>query len=404
MHMSPIFSALRRHKIPVVLIAAQIGLTLAVFCNATYLLSDAVATVSIHSGVDDGKLGLVKIIACDACQVNDINVRALNFLRQIDGISAVAVVNTVPFSSRQADFGIRLDQSSTHETASAHFYAVGPDAPKVLGLELTTGRQFTADDFQPATGALPNNANVWVTQALASTLWPGQTALGKDFWVNKWHFTVIGTLRYLVRPEFELQPRFKADWSVVVPMQPGGSLYGTYVFRAAPKKLPTIINMARNNLSRIIPGIIVDDDETRTISTLRTEYFKGDMSMISILAAIVGATLLTTVLGIVGLTSFWVSRRRRQIGVRRALGATRFEILKYFLIENAFIVSLGSLVGVASAYALNLGLMQIYELPRLPFLYIPLGVLLMLFVGQTAALGPAIRASSIAPAEAIRVI
>jgi len=404
MYMSPIFTALRRHKMPVVLIAAQIGLTLAVFCNAAYLLSDAVATVSVQSGVSDKELGLAKITACDACQASDINARALNFLRRLDGVSAVAVVNTVPFSSRQADFGIRLDQASKRETASAHFYAVGPDAPKVLGLELSAGRQLTADDFQPAKGALPSNANVWVTQALASSLWPGQTALGKDFWVNQWHFTVVGTMRHLVRPEFELQPRFKADWSVIVPMQPGSGLYGTYVFRASPEKLAAIVNTVRSELGRVIPGVIVDEDNTRTMSILRTEYFKGDVSMISILATIVGATLLTTVLGIVGLTSFWVSRRRRQIGVRRALGATRFDILQYFLIENAFIVSLGNLVGLASAYALNLGLMQLYELPRLPFLYLPLGVLMMLLVGQAAALGPAIRASSIAPAEAIRVI
>jgi hypothetical protein len=63
------------------------------------------------------------------------------------------------------------------------------------------------------------------------------------------------------------------------------------------------------------------------------------------------------------LSSFWVSQRRRQIGIRRSLGATAGDILRYFHAENFLIVS----GGVVLAFSANLDLMQLYELPRIQF-------------------------------------
>src|SRR3546814_2713942 len=93
--------------------------------------------------------------------------------------------------------------------------------------------------------------------------------------------------------------------------------------------------------------------------------------MAGLLVGTIVALLLVTALGIVGLTSFWVSQRRRQIGVRRALGATRGDILRYFQTENFLIVSVGIAMGMLLAYGLNQGLMQQYELARLPAFYLP---------------------------------
>jgi len=112
--------------------------------------------------------------------------------------------------------------------------------------------------------------------------------------------------------------------------------------------------------------------------------------------------LLVTALGIVGLTSFWVSQRRRQIGVRRALGATRGNILRYFQTENFLIVTLGIVLGMALAFALNVVLMKFYELPRLPLAYLPAGAIALWLLGQVSVLGPAMRAAAVPPVVATR--
>lgn len=72
-----------------------------------------------------------------------------------------------------------------------------------------------------------------------------------------------------------------------------------------------------------------------------------------------------------GLASFWVWQR--QIGIRRAVGARRRDILAYFLLENILITGMGCLLGLAGAWLPSRGMMRIWELPALPWWYLPLG-------------------------------
>jgi putative ABC transport system permease protein len=114
--------------------------------------------------------------------------------------------------------------------------------------------------------------------------------------------------------------------------------------------------------------------------------------------------LVVTAVGIVGLTSFWVAQRRRQIGIRRAIGATRGDILRYFQTENFLIATLGIVLGMVLAYGLNLLLMRHYELGRLPGYYLPVGALVLWGLGQLAVLGPARRAAAVPPVVATRSV
>ncbi len=124
--------------------------------------------------------------------------------------------------------------------------------------------------------------------------------------------------------------------------------------------------------------------------------------MIGLLLAAAIGLLFVTALGIAGLASFWVQQRRRSIGIRRAIGATRGDIFRYVQTENFLIVSGGIVLGMLLAYALNLLLMSHYELPRLPFLYLPAGAVLLWLLGQGAVLGPALRAAAVPPVVATR--
>jgi putative ABC transport system permease protein len=116
------------------------------------------------------------------------------------------------------------------------------------------------------------------------------------------------------------------------------------------------------------------------------------------------ALLLITALGIVGLASFWVQQRTKQIGVRRALGATRGQILRYFQTENFLLATFGIVLGMIGAFGINQLLMGAYELPRLPALYLPIGALALWLLGQVSVLGPARRAAAVPPAVATRSV
>jgi putative ABC transport system permease protein len=99
-----------------------------------------------------------------------------------------------------------------------------------------------------------------------------------------------------------------------------------------------------------------------------------------------------------------VQQRTKQIGVRRALGATRGQILRYFQIENFLLATVGIVIGMLLAYAINQLLMGRYELPRLPLVYLPVGALALWFLGQVAVYGPARRAAMVPPAVATRSV
>src|SRR3546814_13501717 len=119
---------------------------------------------------------------------------------------------------------------------------------------------------------------------------------------------------------------------------------------------------ALETVAEVAPTVVLDEEQTAPLPELRERYFRGDRAMVGLLVGTIVALLLVTALGIVGLTSFWVSQRRRQIGVRRALGATRGDILRYFPTENFLIVSVGIPMGMLLAYGLNPGLLQHDEL------------------------------------------
>jgi putative ABC transport system permease protein len=161
--------------------------------------------------------------------------------------------------------------------------------------------------------------------------------------------------------------------------------------------IPKIEEAMAQNKDRLIESV-------RTMGEVRERSYTGDAAMVTMLTFIV--TLLTAItgLGIVGLASFSVSRRTRQIGVRRALGATKPEIMRYFMLENFIISGVGIVSGAVFAVALNIFMVQAFALTPLAWYVVPIAMIVLWLVGQAAVAGPARRASGISPAIATRSI
>ncbi len=141
-----------------------------------------------------------------------------------------------------------------------------------------------------------------------------------------------------------------------------------------------------------------------SFAQVRMKAYERDYGM-AILMGIVSAVLLAiTAAGIVGLTSFWVGQRRRQIGIRRALGATRTDILSYFLTENMMIGVCGVVVGTLLAIGINLWMVTRFAMGHLSITYVLTAAIILLLLGQGAVLAPALRASRVPPVEATRPV
>jgi putative ABC transport system permease protein len=400
----PILAALRRHRLATVLIAMEIALACAVLCNACFLIVSRVQLTHVHSGVDESALAVLKLTGYDNARAVDLNARVLDGLRKVPGMQSVSVINAVPFGDHAGTAGIALDAAGEHHAGVVDFYVAGPDSFKSLGLQLVAGSPPQSGDYQAVTNFVPDDSTVWVTRALAEHLWPGADPLGKEFWTGKFHFRVGGVLAHLARPDGGEGGPATIEWSVFVPAQPGAQLAGVYLLRAEPAQLPRVLRDARAVIGTVAPEVVIDSKASRTISDLRQAYFREDRAMAGMLLGVIAALLLVTALGIVGLASFWVQQRRRQIGIRRAIGATRRDILHYFQTENFLIVSGGIVLGMVLAFGMNIVLMKFYELPRLPLYYLPIGALVLWALGQLAVLGPALRAAAVPPVVATRSV
>jgi ABC-type antimicrobial peptide transport system, permease component len=404
MQFRPVLSALRKHRVATLLIAMEIALACAVLCNACFLIANRVQQIQIHSGVDERALAAIKLIGFDEKDGVDLNARVLSGLATIPGMRSVSVINATPFGGSPNNAGITTDAAGKQFAGVVNFYTGGPGSFNALGLRLIAGRAPRDGDYQPVVHFVPDDALVWVSQSLAEHAWPGVDPIGKEFWVGRPHFRVAGVVANLARPSPGEGGPSTIEWSVFVPSQPGAHFAGTYLLRASPEELPRVLRDARIAMAKIAPDAVLDTTASQSVTSLRETFFRQDRTMAGILLGVIAAMLLVTALGIVGLASFWVQQRRRQIGVRRALGATRSDILRYFQTENFLIVSGGIVLGMVLAFALNLVLMQHYELPRLPLYYLPIGASILWGLGQLAVLGPALRAAAVPPVVATRSV
>jgi putative ABC transport system permease protein len=107
---------------------------------------------------------------------------------------------------------------------------------------------------------------------------------------------------------------------------------------------------------------------------------------------------------IVGLTSYLVSQLTKQIGTRRALSATRFQILRYFMVENWLITSMGGLLDSLLTIGIGYVLETNFDLPRLDWRHLVISILVLPVVSQFANYWPARRASDAPPAVATRSV
>ena len=173
-----------------------------------------------------------------------------------------------------------------------------------------------------------------------------------------------------------------------------------YAVRTAPGRRAEAQREAVQRLQAALPGRIVLN--ARSQEQLRENRYRSERWLAGMLLVVTGALLVMTAAGIVGLASLWVAQRRKQIGVRRALGARRIDIVGHFMKENLMITTAGATLGLTLAVGLNGALVRVSALPPLPPALLAAGALLLPLLGALAVLGPALRAARVSPAEATR--
>jgi putative ABC transport system permease protein len=413
LHIQPILAALKRHKVGTLLIGLQIALTLAIVCNALFIIHQRVAHLQRPTGIVETNLLTIR---SDWTNNNGASVGALlrtdvESLRQLPGVQDVALSYGYPLRGGGWNSEVSTKPSDPSEAILAARYFSDDHMLPVLGTHLIAGRNFRADEIRMQDShTITPDPVVIITKALADRVYPDGSALGKPIYIGGagTPSTVIGIIDYL--GGFSTGHWADANYGSVM-LEPTvlTDKGNAYLIRAQPGELDALTTSApdalfKNNRLRIIPTGIGEESGVRTFAEVRAEAYKNDRGLAIMMAGICVVLLIITAAGIVGLTSFWVAQRRKQIGVRRALGATSRDILSYFLTEN-FLISLGGLVvGTVLAVCLSQWLVMRFEMERLSLVYLLFGAVVLLLLGQAATLLPALRASRVPPVEATRSV
>jgi putative ABC transport system permease protein len=406
MELRPILSAMRRNKVGAVLIGVQIAVTLAILCNGLFIIEQRLALSQRPSGVDEAN-----VFAIDNQWVGapgDVPARQradIEALRALPGVVDAYDTNQYPLTNSGWSESVLLDpDASGSGTLSAALYFGDDHARNTLGLRLVAGRNFEASEIgeRQASDRL-NTAVILITRALAQALFPKGNAVGQSIYVegNKQPSLVIGVVERLQIPWTGAGGWTEKYFenSMIEPYRFIES-ESWYLVRTRPGQLASVMKAARSKLLQIDRARLLDKIEA--VGDTRIAAYRDDRGLAVILAVVCASLIGVTACGIVGLTSYWVSQRRRQIGIRRALGATRGAILRYFQTENLLIAAAGALVGIGLTVAVNLWMVTSFAMPRLALAWAGLGAVGVLLLGQLAVLWPALRAASVPPALAVR--
>jgi putative ABC transport system permease protein len=339
-----------------------------------------------------------------ATNAKDVTAQDLVALRSIPGVKSVVLTNMIPFGNSSWNSSASTIADDPHSPINAATYLGTEDFIETFGVQLIAGRDFNPDEYIELEAFSKDQAKmsaIIITKGIADKLYP-DGALGKPFYIwGKDPHTIVGIVDHLSRPN-EYQGKAGAAYATIMPLKFDYTTSGNYVMRVDPERKAEVLAAVDAALDKVDPNRIIL--ERQTFEEIRKKYFRADRAMAYLLVGVSIALLIITALGIVGLASFWVQQRTRQIGIRRALGATRRDILRYFQLENFILATLGIVLGMGLAYAINMVLMDKYEVARLPGEFLPVGALLLWILGQIAVLGPAVRASLIPPAIATRTV
>jgi putative ABC transport system permease protein len=396
MEIRPILSALTRHKTAATLIVLEIALSCAIVSNAVFLVGSRIQHMHRVSGIVEDELVYLSLMSLQPDRNEDaMRKETIATLMAVPGVKSVSSINVIPYGQGVWQSGVKLSPDQVDSTLNAFLYMDDGNLLPTFGLRLIEGRAFLPDEYGKTSGETGRPAIV--TRTLAQHLFHGENALGKNIYMGgSKPSPIIGIIDDLVAPGTNSDPTQDYD-SIIFPKPQSN---GEYALRVEPTRRDEILKAAVDALNHADPNLLFYDQTT--VPDMRHNYYSRDRAVVWLLTAVSIALLAVTALGIVGLASFWVQQRTKQIGVRRALGAPRGQILRYFQMENFLLTTGGIVLGLLLAFGINQLLMHFYELPRLPWYYLPLGALILWTLGQLAVLMPARRAANVPPAIATR--
>jgi putative ABC transport system permease protein len=274
---------------------------------------------------------------------------------------------------------------------------VSPEYQYVRNLEILAGRFFDPDDAR--------NKVAVVTEKFATKVFGGQdAAIGRSLKISGLPFTIIGTFRERVETFGQSEV---VDYTVLIPYTIMRYLTGNsyvkqiYFSMADAAEVPTSTQLIKKAIeARHRPDSTYDVTNLTKLISVASQTANALTTVLLLIAAV---TLIVSGVGIMNIMLVTVRARTREIGIRKAVGATRREIKFQFLAEALFISVAGGLIGTAIGLAIPISA-RIFMQIHIPIsgLSVIVAIAVSTVVGLVFGTVPATRAANLDPVESLR--
>jgi putative ABC transport system permease protein len=378
----------------------QIALTTAIVSNAAFIINDRIDYLSQETGYPEDEIFNFMVKSFDEdLDISQKFEETETMLRNLPGVKNAALFNAAPLSGSGSATGFSLKPASERgpDVRSAYFMA-DENATNTLGVIVSEGRNFRADEVIVSNTRDTFPSVIIVSRALATELFPEQSALGQTIYFGSDPLEIVGIVELMKSAWLQDS---KPNNVAIIPYV-SATPYQNIIVRTQPEQRAAIMRqiedlMLEDHAKRVIIGLTALDQA-------KAEYNASDTLMLRMLIVLITVLLLVTALGIFGLTVFNINKRTKQIGTRRALGARKSAIISYFLVENAIICVVGTIIGSIAALFLGRVLLKHFSIPALDSMYILFTALFVIVISLLSVLMPANKAANISPSIATRSI
>lgn len=393
----PILSALLRHKSSTLLVVLQIAITFAVVVNSISIIEQRMTLMDRDSGLKEDQLMSLSVSGYAKDYNREQSIKAdIELLRNTPGVIDAISINQIPLSGSgdSSSFANSRENKDNNIDVNAGVMRSDEHAINTLGVKLVAGRNFNSNEIYFDDGSLIPKVAI-VTQSLANKLYPESDALGKKLFAGTFEVTIIGIV--------EQMSGFWSHWS-------GFNDNVIFPELAVQRVLIRVETSMRDELLGNVEKLLLDRDPQRVVTRIRSmtetrnDSYSQDSAMAKILWLVISLLVIITALGIVGIVSFNINQRIKQIGTRRALGARKIDIHRYFITENILITSVGLVIGTIFAVGFNIYLVDSFQMTPINWYYLPTGMFAMLIMGIISVWMPAQKASNVSPAVATQSI
>ena len=386
------------------MVAGQTALALALLIGSALLVRSFERLKDVDPGYDTSDLYTFQYAPeqpglRDGPSLGRLHLAMMDRLRALPGVTDVGVVNNVPLDEGTRGITVLTEETAGTDGTLIALNFTGGDYFRAMGIALLQGRAFANDE------AITPNRSVIVSRAAAAKLWPGQDALGRQLrprlgGQDTVAFTVVGVVEDVKQNDW----REPSEAVLYLPLTgPFASAWGmgspAYVVKSP--RAEYLRDDVRRLVRELAPEAPVYREYTMAFlarrSMIQLSFTTLTLGVVSVLALVLGAV------GLYGVLSYVVAQRRREIGVRMALGATAGSVRRQVVSQGARTVLIGVVIGLGIALASTRFLSALlFDVKAVDPLVFGTMAVLMLAIGGLASYMPARRASSVDPMEALR--